>query len=177
MNRGSSPTHVQEVLAIDDRVLRNYWVTQTYSDLAAGLAELLDPDTANWCTFGTWASCTVGQNLRGEDLPEWLHDRVLLDDGIMGAAHEADEGHGWEHVAHAFDRVTPDHAFDVVRGLFGACATNLPDGNTEVFAEISPEAATTPGDGRIPLLRKAAAGGTLSGFPRPRLPWWSHAGR
>ncbi len=65
MNRGSSPTHVQEVLAIDDRVLRNYWVTQTYSDLAAGLAELLDPDTANWCTFGSWASCTVGQNLRG----------------------------------------------------------------------------------------------------------------
>jgi hypothetical protein len=56
---------VQEVLAIDDRVLRNYWVTQTYSDLAAGLAELLDPDTANWCTFGSWASCTVGQNLRG----------------------------------------------------------------------------------------------------------------
>ena len=48
---------------VDGRVLRNHWVTQTYSDLAAGLAELLDPDTANWCTFGTWASCTVGQNL------------------------------------------------------------------------------------------------------------------
>lgn len=52
------------------------------------------------------------------------------------------EGHGWERVAHAFDRVTPDHAFDVVRGLFGACATNLSDGNTEVFAEIALAAAT-----------------------------------
>ena len=36
MNRGTAPAHVQAVLAIDDRVLRNYWVTQTYSDLAAG---------------------------------------------------------------------------------------------------------------------------------------------
>ena len=32
---------MQAVLAIDDRVLRNYWVTQTYSDLAAGLTALL----------------------------------------------------------------------------------------------------------------------------------------
>ena len=29
-----------------------------------------------------------------------------------------------------------------MRDLFGACATNLSDGNTEVFAEIAPAAAT-----------------------------------
>ncbi len=40
MNRGTGRAHVQAVLAIDDRVLRNYWVTQTYSDLAAGLTRL-----------------------------------------------------------------------------------------------------------------------------------------
>ena len=40
MNRGTTATHVQAVLAIDDRVLRNYWVTQTYSDLAAGLTSI-----------------------------------------------------------------------------------------------------------------------------------------
>ena len=70
MDRGTSIAHVHEVLAIEDRVLRNYWVTQTYSDLASAISEVLGPDTANWCTFATWASCTVGQNLRGEDLPE-----------------------------------------------------------------------------------------------------------
>jgi hypothetical protein len=48
---------------------------------------------------------------------------VVLDDGIMGAVHEADEGHGWERVAHAFDRVTHDHAFDVVRGRFASPGT------------------------------------------------------
>ena len=56
MERGTSIGHIRAVLAIDDRVLRNYWVTQTYSDLSSGLAAVLDPDTANWCTFGTWAS-------------------------------------------------------------------------------------------------------------------------
>ncbi len=40
MNRGTAATHVQAVLAIDDRVLRNYWVTQTYADLAAGLTAI-----------------------------------------------------------------------------------------------------------------------------------------
>ena len=93
MNRGTAATHVQAVLAIEDRVLRNYWVTQTYSDLAAGLTRLLGPDTANWCTFGTWASDTVGRNIRGEDFPEWLHDRVVLHDGMMGAIRSVNEGH------------------------------------------------------------------------------------
>ncbi len=91
MNRGTAPAHVQAVLAIDDRVLRNYWVTQTYSDLAAGLTRLLGPDTANWCTFGTWASDTVGRNIRGEDLPKWLHDRVVLHDGMMAAVRSVND--------------------------------------------------------------------------------------
>ena len=86
MKRSTSIEHVHAVLAIDDRVLRNYWVTQSYADLAAGLAAALDPGTANWCTFGVWASCTVGRNLRGEDLPDWLRTRVVRSDGMMGAA-------------------------------------------------------------------------------------------
>ena len=142
MNRGTSPDHVQEVLGIGDRVLRNYWVTQTYADLSAGLADLLDPDTSNWCTFGTWASCTVGRNIRGEDLPAGLRDRVLLDDGMMGAVRNVDQGHGWRHVADVLHVITPDHVSDVLRDLLGACALNLSNGNTEVFAEIAPAAAT-----------------------------------
>src|SRR3984957_8046999 len=78
MNREPTATHVQAVLAIDDRVLRNYWVTQTYSDLAAGVTRLLGPETAKWCTFGNWASATVGRNIRGEDRRLLLHDHVLL---------------------------------------------------------------------------------------------------
>jgi hypothetical protein len=142
MNRGTTATHVQAVLAIDDRVLRNYWVTQTYSDLAAALSQLLGPETANWCTFGTWASDTVGRNIRGEDLPQWLHDRVVLHDGMMGAIRSVNEGPQGKLLSECLHLVTPDHVIAVVRELLGACAMNLSNGNTEVFAEIAPVAAT-----------------------------------
>jgi hypothetical protein len=142
MKRGTTAEHVQAVLAIDDRVLRNYWVTQTYSDLAAGLTRLLAPDTANWCTFGTWASDTVGRNIRGEDLPKWLHDRVVLHDGMMGAIRSVNEGPQGKLLSECLHLVTTDHVIAVVRELLSACALNLSNGNTEVFAEIAPAAAT-----------------------------------
>jgi hypothetical protein len=141
---------VQEVLAIDERVLRNYWVTQSYSDLSRALTKLLAPNTANWCTFGTWASCTVGANLRGEDLPAWLHERVVMADGMMGvtaAANGEVRRKGFDRLLHD---LTPDHVGHIVRELFGACALNLSNGNTEVFAEIGPAAATF-----IEVFRKA----------------------
>src|SRR6202161_3902711 len=142
MNRGTGRAHVQAVLAIDDRVLRNYWVTETYSDLAAGLTQLLQPGTANWCTFGTWASDTVGRNIRGEDLPKWLHDRVVLHDGMMGEIRSVNEGPQGKLLSECLHVVTTDHVIAVVRELLSACAMNLSDGNTEVFAEIAPAAAT-----------------------------------
>ena len=142
MDRGISTEHVQSVLAIEDRVLRNYWVTQTYSDLAAGLTSLLQPGTANWCTFGTWASCTVGRNLRGEALPDWLHHRVVLSDGMMGVAQKANAALQDARLDGGFHCIGSEHLIDILRERFGACATNLSDGNTEVFAEIGPAAAT-----------------------------------
>jgi hypothetical protein len=142
MKRATSRSHVQDVVAIDDRVLRNYWVTQSYADIAAALTARMDPTAANWCTFGVWASDTVGYNLRGEGLPGWLRARVTLDDGMMGAIAKTSDHHGWDRVTHALHHLTPDHVIDVMGELFGAAARNLSDGNTEVFAEIAMVAAT-----------------------------------
>ncbi len=142
MEPSTSTDHVQAVLAIEDRVLRNYWVTQTYADLSRALADLLQRDTCNWCTFGTWASCTVGQNIRGEQLPDWLAQRVVRSDGMMGVAEVANSAISDAHPDHHILRIVPEHLGEVVRELFGACARNLSDGNTQVFAEIAPPAAT-----------------------------------
>ncbi|HEY1762753.1 MAG TPA: hypothetical protein VGG17_09190 [Acidimicrobiales bacterium] len=141
MNRGTSKEHVESVVAIPDRVLRNYWVTQTYADLSKGLQTLLAPNTANWCTFATWASCSVGASMRGEALPQWLYERVLLPDGLMGAVAQTKQHHGWSVVAQHVHDLTPEHLLDVIRELFGEMSINLSDGNTEVFAEIAPPAA------------------------------------
>ncbi|MGD1013736.1 MAG: hypothetical protein ABR963_05025 [Acidimicrobiales bacterium] len=141
MKRGVTKDHIEQVLAIDDRVLRNYWVTQSYGDFASALTALLEANTANWCTFGTWASRTVGANMRGEALPEWLHNRVLMPDGLMGLTNEVKEAPRWHHLHHVLTDVTPEHLMDVTRSLLGEMAINLSDGNTEVFAEITPPAA------------------------------------
>jgi hypothetical protein len=141
VKRGTSRDHVEAVIGLQDRVLRNYWVTQTYADLSDGLRRLLAPDTANWCTFAVWASTTVGANMRGEALPGWLRDRVLLPDGLMGAIGQTKAAHGWHRVARVVDDLRPEHLMDVLRELLGEMAVNLSDGNTEVFAEIAPPAA------------------------------------
>jgi hypothetical protein len=134
IDRGVTEAHVRAVLDIDDRVLRNYWITQSYADLSLALAALLAPDSANWCTFATWASRTVGENLRGEGLPDWLRERVVQDNGMMGAMAEANARParrvGLVH------HVTTDRIMDVVRDAFGATALNLSEGNSVVFAEI-----------------------------------------
>ncbi len=143
MNRATTPQHVNDVVAIPDRVLRNYWVTQTYADLSRALATRLAPDTVNWCTFGCWASATVGASMRGEAMPAWLRDRVRLPDGLMGALAASTRHHGLSAVvAHLLDGLRPEHVLDVVRELLGEMAVNLSNGNTEVFAEIAPPAAT-----------------------------------
>ncbi|OYV60446.1 MAG: hypothetical protein B7Z69_04065 [Actinobacteria bacterium 21-73-9] len=123
-------------------MLRNYWVTQTYADLSRALAVRLAPDTVNWCTFGCWASATVGSSMRGEAMPAWLRGRVRLPDGLMGAVAAANRHHGWSAVAHLVGDLHPNHVLDVVRELLGQMAINLSNGNTEVFAEIAPPAAT-----------------------------------
>jgi len=141
MQRGTSVEHVKAVVDIEDLVLRNYWVTQTYSDLAAALTGLFGADTANWCTFATWASWTVGRNLRGEELPGWLHRRVVLPDGMMGLARAANEAVRRAHPSADVHHLLPEHVGDVLRSHFGVCASSLSEGNTEVFAEIAPVAA------------------------------------
>ncbi len=141
MDRSTSTDHVQAVLGIKDKVLRNYWVTQTYADLSAGLGTLLGTDTANWCTFATWASRTVGRNLRGEELPVWLQRRVVMSNGMMGLAREASGGVRAIHSETRLNRILPEHASDALRKHFGVCAESLSKGNTEVFREIAPVAS------------------------------------
>jgi hypothetical protein len=68
----SSPARWQDRL---DRIkeesdpgARNVLITRTYFDLACGIDRLLGEQDANWLTFGTWASHTAGQFIRGESM-------------------------------------------------------------------------------------------------------------
>ncbi|NNN00791.1 MAG: hypothetical protein HKL86_03040 [Acidimicrobiaceae bacterium] len=157
MNRAISLEHIKQVSVIEDRVLRNLWVTQTYADLSGALGALLDRGTCNWCTFATWASFTVGGNMRGDALPSWLRQRVLLPDGLMGSDGSSSPGHDWNALRQLLDNPQSHHVLDVTRGLLGEMAINLSNGNTEVFVEIAPPASLFVEEFSAPSVDTASA--------------------
>jgi hypothetical protein len=54
---------VEKICRLRDDVYRNRWITLAYHDISTRLARLIDPN-ASWCTFSTWSSRTIGENLR-----------------------------------------------------------------------------------------------------------------
>jgi hypothetical protein len=54
---------VEEICQLRDDVYRNRWITFAYWDISQQLRKLVG-DNASWCTFSTWSSRTIGENLR-----------------------------------------------------------------------------------------------------------------
>lgn len=75
--RGAYPgaEQVKTVAAIEDSVIRNLRITQSYAELSAAVRSLIG-EGANWCTFATWASRQAGCTIRGEDLGDRLGDAL-----------------------------------------------------------------------------------------------------
>ena len=59
---------VEHVRATPDVVLRNLRITQFYHDTATEL-RAHRPHDVSWFAFGTWASRTAGEFIRGEEVP------------------------------------------------------------------------------------------------------------
>lgn len=68
---------VDAIIRMEDPVLRNLHITQTYHVLEVALAEVLGEEDVNWCGFAAWASKTAGAFIRKDVLPGLLAD--LLD--------------------------------------------------------------------------------------------------
>jgi hypothetical protein len=62
---------VERIADMDDPVLRNLWITQSYADLGERLLSALDTDQS-WCSFATWASNTAGLSIREAELPHFV---------------------------------------------------------------------------------------------------------
>lgn len=66
---------IQRIALINDPVLRNVLITQSYYELSQIIMSRTGA-VANWCTFATWASKQAGQSIRKEDLQRTLEARV-----------------------------------------------------------------------------------------------------
>jgi hypothetical protein len=70
-----STDDVRRITAIADPVIRNLEITYCYSRLSAAFTAR-SGSGANWCTYATWASRQAGRTIRGEDLLDYLGNRL-----------------------------------------------------------------------------------------------------
>jgi len=98
--------------------VRNLRITQTYHDLARGMAGLLGWRNTSWCCFGTWASRTAGRFIRGEAVPRG----VLVMEAIA------------ERVPARLRALTPAALVLIVRQV----AQHVAHGNLIVFQDLGP---------------------------------------
>jgi hypothetical protein len=66
---------VRRIIAIGNPVIRNLEITYCYSRLAA-VFTARNAHGANWCTYATWASRQAGRTIRGEDVLDYLGNRL-----------------------------------------------------------------------------------------------------
>jgi hypothetical protein len=131
-----TPTEVTEIVALQDRLVRNLRITDCYARLSSSV-RALNGDGANWCTFATWASKQAGCTIRGEDLGDRLCDfarqgwlfrhparslwRTLLRRGLFDSRSRVGR------LVHAIN--TPFDAFE-------RASEAVAEGNLKVFEEI-----------------------------------------
>ncbi len=132
-----SAEDITQIVAIDDPVLRNLWITQSYADFASRLRTAIGPTDHSWCGFAVWASATAGQSIREQELPGIV-------DELLGAEHHQ------RHIAaineqlqrprfvRAVRRLDGEHIRRAIRGALDNVSQHIAHGNTLVFAELAP---------------------------------------
>jgi hypothetical protein len=79
---------VKEICQLRNDVYRNQWITFAYWSISQQLKKLIG-DNANWCTFSTWSSRTIGENLRLEETSRRV--RELIDSPDTSTSDDDDD--------------------------------------------------------------------------------------
>lgn len=73
---------VEAIIRLEDPVLRNLHITQTYHVLKVALTDVFGEEDVNWCGFATWASKTAGAFIRKDVLPGLLGELLERADAV-----------------------------------------------------------------------------------------------
>ena len=136
-----SVADVEAICAQSEPVLRNLQITHAYHELSAALA-VHTGQSANWCTFATWASKQAGHTIRGEDLARKIDDDFGAYGKFLSAAsrlrefvHSIDAEYEPDRIRAAIREVySPLEALRQTRGAIAR-------GNKRVFGEMGREFA------------------------------------
>jgi hypothetical protein len=134
-----SVDEIDRITRLGDPILRNLQITQCYYEISQSVA-VFTGDSANWCTFATWASKQAGQTIRQEDLIRSFEERFYLSDEISVAL---------EAIASTLRRVGARLHTEVPRkamlrainpgAAFARAGDAVARGNKKVFEEIGRE--------------------------------------
>jgi hypothetical protein len=139
----TAPTvdEIDRIARLSNPILRNLQITQCYYEISQSVAGFTG-DSANWCTFATWASKQAGQTIRQEDLIRTFEERFYLSDEILATL---------EGIASNLRRIGARTHVEVPRkamlgainsgALFARASDAVARGNKKVFEEIGREFA------------------------------------
>ena len=131
--RSAAALDIAAILAETDLSLRNLYITDRYHTLSDRLRGAVSADDANWSTFATWASKTVGKTVRGEDVPAVVRDLIDAADDLLQLL---------EHVNRMLPLVpdlTPEQLLAPMYATLCDTSEHVSVGNLKVFAELAPQ--------------------------------------
>jgi hypothetical protein len=121
---------IEAIQAMDNLILRNLKITQSYYRLAEELRDFGWDSNASWLSFGAYASKTAGYSIRHELLPEDL-ERVFrsfyLYRRMMGFLRR--------FLISVDER---DRELDPISEILTGISLRISEGNLLVFAELAP---------------------------------------
>jgi len=134
MSNPSARVSLEDVARIVDErdpFLRNLRITLCYHALSSALSRVVDPSSANWSTFATWASKTAGMSIRDEEVPGLIL-ALLRDEARLRPRVGPVFAWIYRHTAAKVD------VFQQARDTIKRVSEEVADGNRKVFAELAP---------------------------------------
>jgi hypothetical protein len=132
---------IDRIARLSNPILRNLQITQCYYEISRSVAGFTG-DSANWCTFATWASKQAGQTIRQQDLIRAFEERFYLSNEVSAAL---------EMMASTLRRIGAQLHAEVPRkamlrainpgAAFARAGDAVARGNKKVFEEIGREFA------------------------------------
>ena len=141
MSKFSTLSEVERIAAMQDPVVRNFQITQSYYELSLAMTKRTGA-CANWCTFATWASRQAGQTIRGEDLSTALENYLAAAPSISQAVTDIVE-RGLERGVRMDKQGISRLVWEIIdpAAAMSRAAAAVARGNQKVFVEIGREFA------------------------------------
>jgi len=177
---------IAAVMAIDDPILRNLWITQSYFDLDSRLQRALGGADRTWCGFAVWASHPPGQSIRGEELSDIVVTRAERDDAHDDDVEQVNRRLRPLRAVGCGEAVGTDPLEDAVEAALADVSQHIAHGNTLVYGELAPlllafvehceagDIAALEPDGLAALLT-ATGGGPVDPDLVQAFQWWQRA--